>query len=51
MAGEGSAMPRIVCGVMHRRQRRKPDEIHKPEAEDQRQSSDHAFILRQGLGA
>lgn len=51
MTGEGSAVPRIVCGVMNRRQRRKPDEVHESEAEDQRQGSDHALILREGLGA
>ena len=51
MAGESSAVPRIVRRVMNRRQRRKPDEVHESEADNQRQGSDYALILRQGLGA
>ena len=51
MAGEGGAVPRVVRGVMDRRQRCKPDEVHESEAEDQRQGADHALIFRQGPGA
>jgi len=51
MTGESSAVPRIVRGVMHCRQRREAYEVHETEPQNQGQSSDDSPILRQGRGA
>jgi hypothetical protein len=51
MTGECGAVPRIVRGVMNRRQRRKTDEVHEPEPDDQGEGSNDTTILRQGPGA
>jgi hypothetical protein len=51
VAGESGAVPGIVRGVMHRRQRREAHEVHETETQKESQGSDDGPILRQGRGA